>query len=68
MDSHAGNELDIDIERAITQNAQETHETDLDVHLDLGLRNDCHTDMPESDHTYLVTGMSELLLNYDKQA
>lgn len=68
LDSRAGNEFDIEIETAITQNGQETHETDLDVHLDSGLRNECHTDMPESDHTYLVTGMSEPLLNYDKQA
>ncbi|KAJ5346787.1 uncharacterized protein N7506_000040 [Penicillium brevicompactum] len=55
LDSRAGNEFDIEIERAMTQNGQETHETDLDVHIDSGLRNECHTDMPESDHTYLVT-------------
>ena len=68
MDSRAGNEFDIEIERAITHNGQETHETDLDVYLDSGLRNEGHTDIPESDHTYLVTGMSEPLLKYDKQA
>ena len=68
LDSRAGNEFDIEIERAITHNGQETHETDLDVYLDSGLRNEGHTDIPESDHTYLVTGMSEPLLKYDKQA
>ena len=68
MDLRAGSEFDIEIETAVTQNGQETHETDLDLHLDSGLRNECHTGMPESDHTYLLTGMSEPLLNYDKQA
>ncbi|KAJ5365181.1 hypothetical protein N7517_008067 [Penicillium concentricum] len=69
LDSRAGSEFNIEIERAMTQNSQETHETDLDLHLDLGLRNECNTDVPESDHTYLITGMSESLLNHrDKRA
>jgi hypothetical protein len=68
LDSRAGNEFDIEIERAITQNSQEMHERDLGLHLDLGARDESHTNVPESDHTYLVTGMSESLLNCDKQA
>lgn len=58
----AGSEFNIEIERAITQNSQETHETDLDLHLDSGLRNECLIDMPESDHIYIIAGMSESLL------
>jgi hypothetical protein len=68
LDSRAGNEFDIEIERAITQNSQEMHERDLGLHLDLGPRDKCHTNVPGSDHPYLVTGMSESLLNCDKQA
>lgn len=60
LDICAGNEFDIEIERAITQNGQKTHETDLDVHLDSGLRNECRTDMSEMDHTYLITGISDI--------
>ncbi|KAJ6018392.1 hypothetical protein N7499_003708 [Penicillium canescens] len=55
LDSRAGSEFDIEIERAVTQSIQETHETDLDLHLDSGLRNECRTDVSESDHTYLIT-------------
>ncbi|KAJ5265197.1 uncharacterized protein N7525_007386 [Penicillium rubens] len=39
LDSRAGSEFDIEIERAMTQSSHETHETDLDLHLDSGLRN-----------------------------
>ncbi|KAJ6168686.1 hypothetical protein N7497_001529 [Penicillium chrysogenum] len=31
------------------------HERDLGLHLDLGARDESHTNVPESDHTYLVT-------------
>ncbi|OQD66235.1 hypothetical protein PENDEC_c072G05101 [Penicillium decumbens] len=60
LDSRAGSEFDIEIERAMTQNSQKTHDTDLDLHLDSGLRNECHTDVPESDHTYLITDHPDL--------
>ena len=61
LDSRAGSEFDIEIERAMMHNSQVTHETDLDMPLDSGLLNECRTDVPQSNYTSLVTGMPGVL-------
>lgn len=63
------NEFDIEIERiAMTQNGQVMHEADLYIHSHSELRNGNGTDVPQSQHTSLATGVSECLWNRDQRA
>ncbi|KAJ5640263.1 uncharacterized protein N7484_008125 [Penicillium longicatenatum] len=59
LDASAGSEFDIEIERAMALSSQATHETDLNMHLDSELRNECHTDAPQSDCASLSTDYLE---------
>jgi hypothetical protein len=62
------NEFDIEIERmAMAQNGQVTHKADMDMHSHSGLRNGNGTDVPQSRHTSLATGMSDCLWNRDQR-
>ncbi|KAJ5778368.1 hypothetical protein N7520_001614 [Penicillium odoratum] len=56
LDASAGSEFDTEIEAAMAQSSQATLGTDFNMHLDSGLREECHTDAPQSDRTCLNTG------------
>ncbi|KAJ5179424.1 hypothetical protein N7492_002634 [Penicillium capsulatum] len=58
--SRAGGDFDIELERAMGQTSQVTHEADLNIHLNSEAQGELHNSMPQGDRTPLLTDHSDL--------